>query len=506
MICKKCNSENADGAVYCANCGKRLDGKKPCPACGQFNDEGNTFCNFCGARLDGKNVCESCGAVYEGNFCSKCGGHKTAPVACTASSKGRETAAKVFRIIHPCLIFTAILVLLAFSFCIGLKTTVEVAGRTEELGSQSVFYYLFDCWKEIKAMLVELEAQTKLYPEAYFAYYGPFVLIAAAMGANIIVCIVYGILSAVKFAGNIGKKDIALTKYLLPPVLSTFAALLVSKMFGSIDADAAGIGAAIRFSMNGAAVAEIITVSVLCVAAIVFACLLDGRQILARLKKIVPFGISVVLITVAACTLGATFLSMTETTNGQAATVKMGFAVAFMTFLVASGITGEPTAEMKTLTAVSFAEYFVYIALIVVIVFMLYFALKVILFDSKNGGDTLIFGVFSVVAAAAFLILAVIMKATLLKEASGSEIQAMTNSFSAAVGAGPIVSLIFSVMALTAAFVGMSLSKNSVLPPEGTQSGSLAGSTENAETSVPVQNEVSPVSEEKAQSGETPTI
>ncbi len=73
MICKFCNSLIPDGAMFCPSCGKRLDGKTPCPECGAMNEENAMFCIFCGARMDGKKVCGACGALYEGHFCPECG-------------------------------------------------------------------------------------------------------------------------------------------------------------------------------------------------------------------------------------------------------------------------------------------------------------------------------------------------------------------------------------------------------------------------------------------------
>ena len=70
--CNYCKAENADDAVYCGNCGKRIDGKIQCPNCGEYSDPTETFCMKCGTRIDGKVVCE-CGELVSGNFCPKCG-------------------------------------------------------------------------------------------------------------------------------------------------------------------------------------------------------------------------------------------------------------------------------------------------------------------------------------------------------------------------------------------------------------------------------------------------
>ena len=48
MICKHCSTENADNAVFCKNCGKRLDGKKICPKCKALIEEDAVWCTACG--------------------------------------------------------------------------------------------------------------------------------------------------------------------------------------------------------------------------------------------------------------------------------------------------------------------------------------------------------------------------------------------------------------------------------------------------------------------------
>lgn len=51
MNCKFCNALNDEDAVYCINCGKKLDGKLVCPSCGMENDEDAQFCKECGKTL-----------------------------------------------------------------------------------------------------------------------------------------------------------------------------------------------------------------------------------------------------------------------------------------------------------------------------------------------------------------------------------------------------------------------------------------------------------------------
>lgn len=73
FCCPHCGKTNHEGASFCSHCGKRLDGKFACPTCGKMNDEGAAFCAHCGTRLDGKRECAYCGTPYEGKFCPNCG-------------------------------------------------------------------------------------------------------------------------------------------------------------------------------------------------------------------------------------------------------------------------------------------------------------------------------------------------------------------------------------------------------------------------------------------------
>ena len=51
MRCANCGKDNPEGAVFCSECGRRLDGMRQCPACGKLIAEGSKFCSFCGMNI-----------------------------------------------------------------------------------------------------------------------------------------------------------------------------------------------------------------------------------------------------------------------------------------------------------------------------------------------------------------------------------------------------------------------------------------------------------------------
>src|SRR5580704_11251186 len=49
MRCANCNYENTADALFCEECGAKLE--QSCPACGVANKPGAKFCKKCGERL-----------------------------------------------------------------------------------------------------------------------------------------------------------------------------------------------------------------------------------------------------------------------------------------------------------------------------------------------------------------------------------------------------------------------------------------------------------------------
>ncbi|MCD8205398.1 MAG: zinc ribbon domain-containing protein [Clostridia bacterium] len=106
MTCNDCGAENEEGALFCKNCGERLDGKVKCPRCGAYTAKGK-FCNFCGKTLPGTARCEYCGSVIYGDFVKRPRNASQKPadtMGDVAIGAGEETftprVAKAFKMEH----------------------------------------------------------------------------------------------------------------------------------------------------------------------------------------------------------------------------------------------------------------------------------------------------------------------------------------------------------------------------------------------------------------------
>ncbi|HZY59018.1 MAG TPA: zinc-ribbon domain-containing protein, partial [Candidatus Binataceae bacterium] len=49
MICPKCRTDNNDDALFCEQCGTKLE--LSCPACGAPVNRGARFCKKCGSQI-----------------------------------------------------------------------------------------------------------------------------------------------------------------------------------------------------------------------------------------------------------------------------------------------------------------------------------------------------------------------------------------------------------------------------------------------------------------------
>ncbi|MDE6475170.1 MAG: zinc ribbon domain-containing protein [Clostridia bacterium] len=138
MECYHCGQENNDGAVFCKQCGQRVDGKEQCPSCGQFIDCDSSFCENCGCNIQEANYNTDAkdGAYAESFFVNK---------SARLKRKG-ETCCGIFSL-------ATIFFSLLFTFFIGINFSglQYTSQDTTILPSYDVdlYFYFGECYKQI---------------------------------------------------------------------------------------------------------------------------------------------------------------------------------------------------------------------------------------------------------------------------------------------------------------------------------------------------------------------
>ena len=148
MKCTFCEAENAEGAVFCSSCGKRIDGKKNCPACGALNPEAASFCSSCGASMKAAPAPKPAPAPAAQNVTPPPAYSAPATVSDGAAEAPADNALgkKVVTLTGAICAAVAVVFSLIFFFLIGVDAKVSAMGESEILGSYGIGYWLGTIW------------------------------------------------------------------------------------------------------------------------------------------------------------------------------------------------------------------------------------------------------------------------------------------------------------------------------------------------------------------------
>ena len=351
MTCKKCGAETlVEGAIYCASCGNRLDGKIQCNNCGQFNDGTNAFCVFCGTRIDGKTVCANCGELIEGAFCAHCG--TAVSVAKQPKNKVNENSIKakanatkakepkfldrVFGLTAGGIALLGAVFALIFVFLIGFA--VKARGNVEELDSltltnaSNIYYFFGDAYKEMGEMETAFEqmlCKDLLMGDVYL-----YTIICTVISAVTLGCVVGFAVPAVIFYVRYatGKTEKMNSKWALLTIISFLGgvAMLYAQNYTSIKMSVGTEMIKVAMNPNGATMAGV----VLC---IVFTALWLGVKLVSyggewKNKDFIKKAVCVIL---SVCLLSALFvvwqhvsLALKIDDTAESANMSIGFAPA----------------------------------------------------------------------------------------------------------------------------------------------------------------------------------
>ncbi len=267
MICKYCSTENPDNAVYCLECGKRIDGKIVCPICSTANEERAKFCLACGSRIDGKRTCPGCGEVLpEGaRFCPACGHSpdafpRPAQRETAAASPSPKRAASP-RSASFYLSLSGGIVLLAsaaiafiFMFLLGLTSKTVELGETSR-ASISVYDFFSSAYDDIAVALKAFSGDTGILAFSLYFNAAFGTLVGAGCFVSIPICLAVAIVRFVRHVrGTRGNTDF------FTPAAAAYGVFLCGAciLLSLYAQDVTGTERTVHTSLNGATLAGLI--------------------------------------------------------------------------------------------------------------------------------------------------------------------------------------------------------------------------------------------------------
>ena len=441
MICKNCRTDNAEDAVFCKSCGKRLDGNIICPNCGKQLDGDSGFCNYCGNRI---NVVQT---------------PVTPAVLSVPAAVKSVTGDKVLNYIKTASVLALAVFSLIFVFLIGIKLNgAEIRTSTEYL-----YYYFGDVYKDISQFLKLSETTTDYLENSLYVPVAFGTVIAALTIIIVVVCSIIAICYAIKNLSGKSERNgagLALTAFTSFITGSLLILALSNTNFSS------GINSA-EFTLGGANIAGVVLCSFS--AAIYLVC-----SVCERRKEIINNGISVksvlsfvilILTVVVMAVVSLPSIGITSDEFSSSENINAGIPF-FIGFLGGLGSSEKNLNAMQNSRAAMISFVFALLMLIAVAAF------AAVLFKKSVNGVTderykisdLIISILLALSAATFLALAVISTKELMKsmenlglaEFMGESCEEIKFTF-----AVPIVVLVLSVLSLCVNIANMCLATRS---------------------------------------------
>lgn len=462
MICKKCSAENPEEAVFCRNCGKRLDGKVNCPSCGTMNEDDSNFYIHCGAKLNGKTVCPSCNTIYEGNFCPACGTNapaqktakQTKPSASLPLATETSKWVRIVEYVGGGLAMSAVFFALLFTFLIGVSSgsiSGGIGSKATEVDSVCMIYEFFG---SAYTDLIDTIGSSNFDASATFTMFFPVVLGTLIVTATLVTVFTLAVLSIVryvKFVTGKSEKDYAkLSAATVIAFLTGCVSFLALNAVSSGTYSSLGIRVTSSTQFTAATVAGIVLASV-------FLALFAGCRIAIhakdiyvqkRLVTLILSAVGMVLFSIALhfASVGIAKVSYTP----SSATVKLGGGYQVIAAIVLmnlaqrrGGVTDYYIPDKFMIPSI-----LAFVGMIIQIILLVMLACAIVKFLSNltDGKETsnLKYSITATVFAVIHLVFAILACIFLIQAHDSNEaVQNATVSY-----AYPIVALVFAILAL----------------------------------------------------------
>ncbi len=467
MYCKKCNAELVEDAIYCPQCGARVDGKKECFKCGKSVAENSVFCTYCGTRLDGKKECPECGTAFDGDFCPHCG--KKAELSKTGVSEISETTKtdtrcsevrkKVFsvlKITKQSFLYAAVCILFICSFFISLSVVQTEGGEVvmrEESGATS-FYFLIKFFIELKDFFAQAGTLgVDYYQEFKIALYLQAALCCAVVAVIIIFCTVYFTCGTVAFVNSLrNKKEVAMSKYVITPAVVSLGLHILLKSLWGVSAGTSG--ASIIIKPGIVSVLNIVFVSVLLAGAAFLHIITNAKHEKKNIVRYVISGLGAIFAFILLLTVAGKLINIKSFGIGSALQNWNGSMSAPLFMIGIMGAIGLLHSNALTPQVISVMNQ----SIIIFVFYILIFILSIIILYMFSQGITdnksslkrilaIVLSCFVFVLSVTYLILTIILL---------GDIQV------ASIGASSICAIIFSLFVL-----GLSVASAILLKKKG---------------------------------------
>lgn len=252
MNCKSCGRENAENAVFCKYCGKRMDGMKLCPNCKNQIEEDSEFCIHCGAKADGSYTPQPSPAepvVQE-------------TVVTTTVQYSKINYSKLASTVATLAVAVIALLSLIFVFFTGVQASVSVSGSSAK-DSLDIFYYFDKGYKNYEAIIKSAESTTMNPLTDYFkaSMLLPLVFGTIISSVTLLLVFLFSVTAIVRTVKTLmGRETKSGEGFALGAFGAYIFCIIAIMVLNSANSDLLGFG--VEIGLNSATVAGVVLCSV----------------------------------------------------------------------------------------------------------------------------------------------------------------------------------------------------------------------------------------------------